>query len=145
MFEGFELDRIDVGEAELRVRHGMLVVFASWHRLGYPEGLFSADELRHGIHGGEIETSLMLALQPDAVRMAKAENFVPRTLAMEQELTHLRAAQPAGFGWMSQDLHPKGAIGDARAATAEKGRAAAEFGARAFIALLRDVDRFALE
>ncbi|HWY82370.1 MAG TPA: creatininase family protein, partial [Roseiarcus sp.] len=50
---------IDAVARELRVRHRMLAVHAAWHRLGYPAELFSAQELAHGIHGGEAETSLM--------------------------------------------------------------------------------------
>lgn len=135
---------LDIVARELRVSLGMLVVTTSWHRLGYPGGLFSAEELRHGIHAGEIETSLMLEFRPDTVRMDKAESFEPRTLAMEREFAHLRADRPAGFGWMSQDLHPTGALGDAAAATKEKGVAAAAHGADAFVALLKDVARFDL-
>jgi creatinine amidohydrolase len=45
---------------------------------------------------------------------------------------------------MTQDLHPSGAVGDATAASAEKGKAALDFGARAFVDLLREVDRFDL-
>jgi creatinine amidohydrolase len=135
---------IDIVARDLRVRLDMLVVAAAWHRLGYPDGLYDADEMRHGIHAGDVETSLMLAFRPDTVRMDKAENFVPRTVAMERDLKHLRAIQPTGFGWMAQDLNPKGAMGDAASATAEKGAASADFGAAAFVDLLRDVDRFGL-
>lgn len=135
---------VDIVARELRVRHSMLCVTSAWHRLGYPDGLFSADELRHGIHGGEIETSLMLAFRPDLVRMEKAGDFEPLTVRMARENRHLSAIQPVGFGWMAQDIHPSGAVGNAAAATLEKGEAAADFGARAFVELLREVDRFAL-
>lgn len=135
---------VDIVARELRVRHSMLCVTSAWHRLGYPDGLFSAHELRHGIHGGEIETSLMLAFRPDLVRMEAARNFEPITVRMARENTHLSAIQPAGFGWMAQDLDAAGVAGNAAAATPEKGEAAADFGARAFVTLLREVDRFAL-
>ncbi len=135
---------MDIVARDLRVRLDMLCVTSAWHRLGYPEGLYEADEMRHGIHAGDVETSLMLAIRPDTVRLDKAENFVPRTVAMERDLKHLRAIQPSGFGWMAQDLHPKGAMGDASRAGAEKGAASVAFGAAAFVELLRDVDRFGL-
>src|SRR5687768_5322700 len=54
---------------ELRVRAGMLAVKTSWSRFGAPTGLFSEIEQRHGIHGGDIETSLMLHFRPDLVEM----------------------------------------------------------------------------
>jgi creatinine amidohydrolase len=61
---------------------------------------------------------------------------------MERDYAHLRADYPAGFGWMTQDLHVSGAVGNATAATAAKGEAVLDHGARAFIALLDDVARF---
>ena len=79
----------------------------------------------------------MLAAYPDLVRRDKIANFTPATYAMERDYDHLRADFPAGFGWMTQDLHASGAVGDASLATAEKGEAALEHGARAFVALLR--------
>ncbi len=141
---GGNVAAIDIVARELRVRHGMLAVNAAWHRLGYPDGLFTADEMRHGIHGGDAETSLMLAFRPETVRMERAQNFEPRTVEMARRFRHLGAIQPIGFGWMSQDLHPAGAMGDAASATAEKGEASADHGARAFIDLLREVDAFSL-
>jgi creatinine amidohydrolase len=128
----------------LRVRQRLLAVTASWSRFGYPDGLFSAAEVAHGIHAGEIETSLMLAFRPDLVRMEEAENFVPASLDFERDFAWLRTARPAGFAWMAQDLSSSGAIGNAAAATAEKGEAAADYGATAFIELLQDVEMFDL-
>lgn len=135
---------MEIVARDLRARNGMLVVTCSWHRFGYPDGLFSAEEQKHGIHGGEIETSLMLTARPDAVQMDKAENFTPATVAMEKEFRWLNASRPAGFGWMTQDLHPSGAVGNAKAATAAKGRAALDHGAKAFVELLQEIDRFDL-
>ena len=135
---------IDIVARELRVRHGMLAVTASWHRFGYPDGLFSARERTHGIHAGDAETSLMLAFRPDTVRHDAMRDFVPASVAMERDFTWLRATQPIGFGWMSQDLSPEGAMGNAAAATLAKGEACADYGATAFIELLRDVEAFDL-
>ena len=86
----------------------------------------------------------MLAARPDLVRLDQAKNFTPAILAMAREFKWLRADEPVGFGWMSQDLNPAGAIGDATLATAAKGEAALAFGARAFVELLEDVARFDL-
>jgi creatinine amidohydrolase len=122
----------------------MLVVTCGWHRFGYPEHLFTPEELAHGIHAGGIETSLMLSARADTVQMDKAANSVPATVALAQEFRWLNAHRPAGFGWMTQDLHPSGALGDARGATAAKGDAALEHGARGFVELLGEVDRFDL-
>jgi creatinine amidohydrolase len=56
----------------------------------------------------------------------------------------LSAFKPAGFGWMTQDLHPTGAVGNSTVATAKKGGEALDYGARAFVELLADVHRFDL-
>jgi creatinine amidohydrolase len=141
---GGNIALIDLAARQLRVKHGIVAVHGSWGRFGYPEDLFSAAERTHGIHGGDIETSIMLAAYPQMVRREKIADFRPITYAMERDYGYLRADFPAGFGWMTQDLHASGAVGDASLATAEKGEAALDHGARAFVALLRDVERFAL-
>jgi creatinine amidohydrolase len=135
---------IDLAARQLRVRHEMLAVHCSWGRFGYPAGLFTEAEETHGIHGGDIETSIMLAAYPDLVRRDRLADFKPATVAMERDFTWLRADVPVGFGWMTQDLHASGAVGNARLATAAKGEAALDHGARALVALLDDVRRFDL-
>jgi creatinine amidohydrolase len=141
---GGNITLIDLAARQLRVRHNMLAVHTSWGRFGYPEGLFTPAERAHGIHGGDIETSIMLAAYPDLVRRDKIADFRPVTYTMERHNAYLRADFPAGFGWMTQDLHASGAVGDATLAMAEKGTAVLEHGARAFLALLADVERFDL-
>jgi creatinine amidohydrolase len=135
---------VDIIAHDLRARLGMLVVMASWHRFGAPDGLFSAHEQAHGIHAGEIETSLMLNFRPDLVRADQAADFQSQGVAMEREFNWLRAGRPTGFGWMSQDFSASGAMGNAAAASARKGEACADHGATAFIELLQDIDAFDL-
>jgi creatinine amidohydrolase len=129
---------------DLRARHAMLAVTVGWHRFGYPDGTFSSEETRHGIHGGDIETSLMLAARADIVHPDKAPNAISATVGMAQEFKWLGAYRPAGFAWLTQDLHPSGAVGDATRAGAAKGEAAFGRGAQAFVELLAEVDRFDL-
>lgn len=141
---GGNITLIDLAARQLRVKHAIVAVHTSWGRFGYPDGLFSPAERAHGIHGGDIETSIMLAACPHLVCRDKIADFRPRTYAMERDHAYLRADVPVGFGWMTQDLHASGAVGDASLATAEKGAAVLDHGARAFVALLRDVERFEL-
>ncbi|HXW20277.1 MAG TPA: creatininase family protein [Roseiarcus sp.] len=142
---GGNVAAIDIVARDLRVRRNMLVVNSAWSRFGYPDGLFGPKERAHGIHAGDAETSLMLAFRPQAVRRDEARDFVSAAVGMERDFTWLRATQPIGMGWMSQDLNDFGAMGDASAATAEKGEACADYGATAFLELLADVDAFDLE
>ena len=129
---------------DLRARFGMLAVTVGWHRFGYPADAFSSEEKKHGIHAGDIETSLMLAAKADTVQIDKAARATPATVAMAQEFKWLGAYRPAGFAWMTQDLNPTGAIGDATLAKADKGTAALAQGAKAFVELLGEIDRFDL-
>jgi creatinine amidohydrolase len=135
---------IDIVCRELRVKHRMLAVHAAWHRLGLPDGMFSPQERAHGIHGGDVETSLMLAYKPHTVKMAHSADFVSAAVGIEQEMKQLRVTQPVGFGWMASDLTEAGVAGNAANATVEKGEACADHAAAAFIDLLRDVLSFDL-
>jgi len=141
---GGNVPMVDIVARELRVRHEMLCVGTAWSRFGHPEGITAPEEPLYGIHGGDIETSIMLHLRPDLVRMEKAEDFRSSQLAFLKEFKHLRAHGLSQFGWKAQDLNPAGAVGNARAATAEKGRAVVDFQARAFVELCGDVARFEL-
>jgi creatinine amidohydrolase len=142
---GGNTDVIGIVARELRVRLGMLVAATQWRRFGLPAGLYSPFDATHGIHAGDIETSLMLHFRADLVDMGKARFFTSKAAAMEQEYAHLRPVGQHGFGWIAQDINPDGAVGDASAATADKGRLTAEHQADGFIALLRDVARFPLD
>jgi creatinine amidohydrolase len=129
---------------DLRARHDMLAVTTGWSRFGAPEGLFAADELRFGIHGGAVETSIMLAAFPDTVRRAHVANFESADRQMTRDFRWLSAARPAPFAWAAQDLNPMGVVGDATQASADKGHALIDHGARAFVELLADMHRFDL-
>jgi creatinine amidohydrolase len=127
---------------DLRAQYGLLAVTTSWSRLGVVEGLFSAEELHHGIHGGAVETSIMLAQYQDAVRKEAIADFQSAGVAMEKDHRWLSAHRPAPFAWQAQDLNPCGAVGNAAKASAEKGERLLDHGARAFCELLEDVDKF---
>jgi creatinine amidohydrolase len=127
---------------DLRAHHGLLAVTTGWSRFGAPDGLFSAEELRHGVHGGAVETSIMLARYPQHVRNENIADFRPASISMEKDYRRLSAHRPAPFAWQAQDLHPSGAAGDATQASAEKGQRMLDHGAAAFCELLADVSKF---
>ncbi len=122
----------------------MLAVTTSWTRFGYPQDIVSAQEKAFGIHGGFIETSVMLALRPDMVAMDKARDFPSVQERFARDFTHLRAYGPHAFGWMMHDLSPAGAVGNAAAASVEAGERILAHTVACFAELLRDVDRFDL-
>jgi creatinine amidohydrolase len=139
---GGNVPMIDIVTRELRVRHDMLAVGTAWSRFGYPDGVASAEESSYGIHGGDYETSEMLHLRPDLVKIELAEDFQSAQLSFLKEFRHLRAHGMHQFGWKAQDLNPRGAVGDASKATAEKGKAIIDHQARAFVELCADVHAF---
>lgn len=133
---------LSVVTTQLRAAHPMLAVATSWSRFGLPDGLLSAEEKALDIHGGFLETSLMLALYPDKVNMQKAENFQNRQEEFRRDFTYLRAYGPHAFGWLMEDLNPKGVAGNATKANPEAGHKIIDHVLKSFITLLEDVNRF---
>lgn len=136
---GGQIAPMDIVARDLRVKHGMLTVAANWFAMGLPEGLLTEDEARHGVHAGDMETSMMLALRGDLVAMDRARDFRPLNARLAAENRHLGLGPAGKLGWQAQDLHPAGAMGDAAAATAAKGRAFIDHAARELVTLLQEV------
>ncbi|MEM9762106.1 MAG: creatininase family protein [Pseudomonadota bacterium] len=124
---------------ELRIAHDLLCVTCAWGSGVETSDLLPAGEGAYGIHGGAVETGMMLAIRPDLVDMARAEDFRTVELANADRFERLRAHGAVATGWMAQDLHPAGTAGDARAGTAAMGEALLARYAAAFLALLHDV------
>lgn len=140
---GGNVDLISIVSRELRVRAGMFVARLGWGAFGLPEGMYSEQEQEFGIHGGDVETSLILHFRPETVDMAAAQDF--RSTA---ETGAISPIGPVAYGWISTDVNPHGVVGEAHLATAEKGRLTAEKMADDVIGFLRKVeaepiDRFA--
>ena len=129
---------------ELRVRAGMLAVKSGWRFT--PPGVLSDLERRHGIHGGDAETSLVLHFKPHLVDMSRAENFVSIAARDEQQFQYLRPTGAFGhvYAWTAEDINPSGAVGDASIATAEKGRIIAEANVAGMIDVLREIEAMPL-
>ena len=137
---GGNLDLVSILSRELRVRAGMIAVKCQWTSFGVPEGMYPPRELAFGIHGGDMETSLMLAFRPETVEMAAAQDF-----GSSAETGSISPIGPISYGWIARDLNPSGTVGNARAATAEKGEATAAHQVAGLIGLLRKVEAMALD
>ena len=128
---------------DLRVRYGFVVAYASWFDAGIPSGLFSSEEVRYGLHGGAIETSLMMVLRPDLVREHQRGDFPSRAALFDKQFTQLSANPGAGrlggLGWLASDLQPAGPTGDASQASDAKGKALLDHIADALVQLVRDL------
>jgi creatinine amidohydrolase len=139
---GGNVDIMSIVGRELRVRYQMVVASTQWGRFGTPPGMISEHEQKYGIHGGEMETSLMLHFRPDLVRMEKAENFVS---AAESRSKFLQPAPPHVLSWLAHDLNPNGVVGNAAAGTAEKGAAICRHQVSGFIELLQALTDYPLD
>lgn len=135
---------MEVVGRDLRVKHGMLVVGTNWFQLGLPAGLFSADEERFGIHAGDLETSMMLALHPERVAMSEAADFGSAAAERAAKNSVLGVAPGARVAWQMQDLNPDGACGNAANASAETGQQVIDHVAAKLVTLLGEIAAFDL-
>ncbi len=148
---GGQVGLMDIVARDLRARLGMLVYSVNWFSLPLTgesgedvNALFSAHEHRFGIHAGEIETSMMLALAPDLVDMAQAQDFASTSQDRSMHYAILGNGKSAKLGWQMQDYNAAGAVGNAAAATAEKGRAVLGAAGRALAQLLAELHQLPL-
>ena len=144
---GGQLSVMDIVARRLRVEHGLLTFSVSWFNLplgAEVDGLFSPHEQRFGIHAGDVETSMMLALAPNTVRMSEARDFKSSAEARAALYSILGNGKSAKMGWATQDYNPSGAVGNAALATAAKGVAVVTAAARALAQLLGEIDALPL-
>jgi creatinine amidohydrolase len=145
---GGHVGAMDVVARDLRARLGMLVFSVNWYQLPLLNdkgedlnALFSAHEHRFGVHAGDVETSVMLAAQPQRVRMALAQNFQSRSEQRAADFPILGNGRTAKLAWQMQDYNPAGAAGNAAAASAEKGQALLAAAGQSLAQLLFEIDR----
>ncbi|HZY16958.1 MAG TPA: creatininase family protein [Ramlibacter sp.] len=144
---GGQVSIMDIVARDLRTRCGLLVYSTNWFMLplgAEVNGRFTPEEHRFGIHAGDMETSMMLALRPQFVDMAQARDFRSTSQDRAAQYPILGNGSSAKLGWQVQDYNPMGAAGNATLATAEKGRAVVEAAGRQLALLLQEVDRLPL-
>ncbi len=112
---------IDTAALRLRADHGLLVAKINYFRFAVPPDTLSAEELTQGLHGGALETSMMLHLAPEAVRRETLNNYESIGSVRARAGLGLTPEGEAGFAWLAEDLHPDGVAGNAAAADAETG------------------------
>jgi creatinine amidohydrolase len=144
---GGNVSVMDLVARDLRARLGMLVYSVSWFNLPLLDvqgndvnALFTAAEHRFGIHGGDVETSMMLALDPAHVDMSQARDFASTAQTRAQQFPILGNGKSAKLAWQTQDYNPAGAVGNAANATADKGRTLVDAAGRALAQVLSEVN-----
>lgn len=135
---------LDLAVQALRRERAMLAVAVNGYRLWRADELFPAAEVRHGIHAGAVETSIMLHLRPEAVRRDAIAAFPSLSEELEPQFRRLTPFGRIGFGWQVQDLNREGACGDATLATMEAGRTLIAQAGEALAELLGEIARLPL-
>jgi creatinine amidohydrolase len=142
---GGQVSLMDIAARELRAR-GLIVYHCNWWNLplGEAAAAFTPEEHRFGVHGGEIETSLMLALDPQSVDMKKARQFASTSQDRAMQYPVLGNGTAAKLGWHIQDYNSEGAAGNASAATPQKGQALLEAAAAQLALLIGEISALPL-
>lgn len=135
---------LELAARDLRAELGLITAHVAWDDLANAESVVGVAEARNGLHAGDVETSAMLAAHPDKVRIDRTEDFGSAHLDWQKSHPDLGLGAAAlRPGWLMGDLNPKGAIGNAAAATADKGEALLANAARNLARLIADFARFA--
>ena len=130
----------------LRRERGLLVVKATYFSFPRPADVDLPEaEWRHGLHGGAVETAMMLHLHPDRVRTGKIRRFASLGEELEAAGSRILPEGPTAFAWLAGDLNRSGAVGDAGLATAELGRLLVEHYGDALAAIIRDARDFPID
>jgi creatinine amidohydrolase len=133
---------LDLVAQALRGEASMTVARCSYYRFALPDGWISERERRFGLHGGQVETSLMLHIQPRLVRLDCARDFASRAEAWEAAHPGLPIEGNTGIGWRAEDLNAEGVTGDAASASAELGARLLRHYATLLATLIEELRRF---
>lgn len=110
-----------------------------WRVPNVAPDLLTPKELELGIHAGDAETSLLLSLLPDQVKMNQAVCEYPQGLP-ENSLLSMEGNLP--FAWVTRDLTQSGVLGDATVATREKGDRILESLVNSWVRVIEDLYKF---
>jgi creatinine amidohydrolase len=110
---------LQVASRDIRLAHGLRTFVM--HPSVPPDqgGTSTSVELGLGIHAGIEETSVMLHLRPDLVKLELGTRSVPEHLTAFERVGF---GKPVSFGWLSDDFGTDGTLGDPTGATSEHGR-----------------------
>jgi creatinine amidohydrolase len=123
-----------IAALKLRTRFDMLAASAHWLDFGLPDGLAPPAPVSADVHGGWIETSVMLHLAPHLVTKEKATANDAKTPA-----PGLFPSGSVNWGWKSEDLAPGGWVGRPDLANAGLGGAMVDHAAGALAKLIDEL------
>jgi creatinine amidohydrolase len=111
---------MEIAARDIHQKYEDFLVFPlfTWRVPHIAKELLTQKELEYGIHAGDAETSLLLSILPEQVKMERAVAEYPHGLP-EDSLLSMEGKLP--FAWVTRDLTKSGVLGDATVATKEKG------------------------
>ncbi|MBD1921721.1 creatininase family protein [Microcoleus sp. FACHB-831] len=132
---------MEIVARDLRQKYDDFVVFPlfTWRVPHIAKELIAPKEMELGIHAGDAETSIMLSLLPEQVKMEKAVAEYPQGLP-EDSLLSMEGKLP--FAWLTRDLSQSGVIGDPTVATKEKGDRLLESVSDGWVQVIKDIYKF---
>ena len=120
---GGNMPLLNMVARDIRVATGLMVFCIHGIQYGKPSFEMSEREWTYGLHGGETETSLMLAMAPELVKMELAPTSYPDFPETDTGLFFFGGVSAA---WLADDWSETGIYGDATLGSAEKGHALLE-------------------
>ncbi len=132
---------MEIAARDLHQEHPDFAVFPlfTWRVPHIVGDLLTAQEQEYGIHAGDAETSIMLSLLPEQVKMEQAVREYPQNLP-ENSLLDMEGKLP--FAWLTKELSQSGVMGDATVATKEKGDRILQSVAAGWVRVIKDIYRF---
>ncbi|MCP3760944.1 creatininase family protein [Domibacillus sp. A3M-37] len=137
---GGNLDLLNMMAREIRIETGLMVFRMNVMDFkGELEDLYSKEELQYGIHGGDVETSMILALEESWVQMDKA----PVEYYAYNQPVDIKGGPYAA--WLIDDLSASGISGEAALATKEKGIQTIDRLSRKMAGTLQEISSFEMD
>jgi creatinine amidohydrolase len=132
---------MEIAARDIHQKYQDFMVFPlfTWRVPHIAKELLSPKEVELGIHAGDAETSVMLSILPEQVRMEQAVAEYPHDLPQESLLS-MEGKLP--FAWLTQELSQSGVMGDATVATKEKGDRLLESVSNGWVRVIEDIYKF---
>lgn len=132
---------MEIVARDLHVKYADFMIFPlfTWRVPHIARELLSPKEQEYGIHAGDAETSVLLSLLPNQVKMDRAVAEYPPELP-EESLLSMEGKLP--FAWVTRDLSKSGVVGDPTTATREKGDRLLESVSDGWVQVIQDIYKF---
>jgi creatinine amidohydrolase len=128
---------LEVAARDIRAETGLIVFCVQPSFWMEPPFTISDEEKKYGIHAGELETSLVLALQPGIVKMDQAvKHYIKPSVDLFGSVS---------VAWLTPDWSVTGVFGDATAGNPDKGIALMDSASNRLAKVIIEMSKFEVE